>query len=241
MIMILRRLAATIVTLALLLAGSAYVAAQQRDRSARFISEYPLLGDDGQRVANHRVMLPGPIEKLPGVETVANPGGATTLVEFYDLNCPFCRIASVDIDDMVETDADLKLVLVPFPVLGAASIAASRVELAVERLGTPQQFYEFHRRVYAQRGTMDGLRALEVARSLGFDERTVTALGNSDEITQTMKNLVALGNSLGIAATPSFIVGGVAILGYPGRHALESIVAAASACGKVMCDGRPPI
>jgi protein-disulfide isomerase len=48
----------------------------------------------------------------------ANPAGTTTLVEFYDLNCPFCRIASADIADMVAVDPQLRLVLVPFPVLG---------------------------------------------------------------------------------------------------------------------------
>ena len=68
----------------------------------RLSRNFPLVGDDGQRVPNHTVKLPGPIERLPGVVTAANPDGKTTLIEFYDLNCPFCRIASVDIGDMVE-------------------------------------------------------------------------------------------------------------------------------------------
>ena len=51
-----------------------------------------------------------------------------------------------------------------------------------------------------------------------------------------MKNHVALGNSLGLAATPSFIIGGVAILGYPGRNALQAIVDAVVTCGKVLCE-----
>jgi hypothetical protein len=45
----------------------------------------------------------------------------------------------------------------------------------------------------------------------------------------------SLGSTLGIAATPSFIVGNVAILGYPGRYRLQAIVDAASSCGKVVC------
>ncbi len=52
----------------------------------------------------------------------------------------------------------------------------------------------------------------------------MTALGNSDEITQTMKAHVVLGNRLGLSATPSFIIGGVAILGYPGRDTLQGVV-----------------
>jgi protein-disulfide isomerase len=226
---------AAVLAVAALPAWSAAAAAQLRDRAMATVSEFPLLGDDGQRVPNHAVKLLGPIDRLPGVVTVGNPNGKTALVEFYDLNCPYCRIASADIADMVDLDRELKLVLVPFPVLGIASIAASRVELAVAKLGTPQQFYDFHRKIYAQRGVTDGVRALEVARGLGFDEKALAALGDSDEVTEIMKAHLRLGNSLGLAATPAFIVGNVAILGYPGRYRLQAIVDAANACGKVVC------
>jgi protein-disulfide isomerase len=209
--------------------------AQTRDRSMQAVAEFPLNGDDGQRVPNHSVTLAKPIDGLPGVVVAANPNGKTTLVEFYDLNCPFCRIASADVADMVDVDQNLRLVLVPFPVLGIASIAASRVELAVAKLGTPAQFYDFHRKIYAQRGTTDGQRALEVAHGLGFDVAALTKLGDSDAITAIMKNHLMLGNSLGLAATPAFIIAGVAVLGYPGRYRLQALVDAASTCGKVQC------
>jgi protein-disulfide isomerase len=38
-----------------------------------------------------------------------------------------------------------------YPILGIASIGAARVELAVAKLGTPEQFYAFHRKIYTQR------------------------------------------------------------------------------------------
>ncbi|MFY9696132.1 MAG: DsbA family protein [Xanthobacteraceae bacterium] len=223
------------IVIAVLMTWSGIVAAQGRDRSMQLVSEFPLVNDDGQRLPNHSVKRAGPIDQLPGVVVAANPEGRTTLVEFYDLNCPYCRIASADVADMVAVDPELRLVLVPYPVLGVASIAASRVELAVAKLGTPAQFYDFHRKIYSQRGTTDGLRALDVARGLGFDERSLTKLGDSDAITKIMKAHLAVGNSLGLAATPAFIIDGVAILGYPGRDGLQKIVDAARACGKVVC------
>jgi protein-disulfide isomerase len=208
--------------------------AQQPDRSEQ-VSELPLTADNGDRLANHTVKLPGPIDQLPGVVVAVNPTGKITLVEFYDLNCPYCRVASADIADMVDLDPQLRLVLVPFPVLGIASIEASRIELAVAKLGKPQQFYAFHRKVYAQRGTTDGNRAFDIARGLGLDAKKLIAVGNSDEVTEQMKNHVQLGNELGLAATPSFIIGGVAIVGYPGRYRLQAIVDAMNTCGKVLC------
>ena len=210
--------------------------AQDRDRAMRYVAQFPLVGDDGGVVPNHAVKLPGPIETMPGVVTAANPDGKTTLVEFYDLNCPYCRIASVDIEDMVNTDADLKLVLVPYPVLGPASVAASQIELALARLATPQQFYAYHHRVYAQRGTITGLRALQLARESGFDGGAIDTISQSDDVAQTIKAHLALGRSLGISATPGFIIGGVAVLGYPGRHALQAMIDAVRSCGKVTCE-----
>jgi protein-disulfide isomerase len=136
---------------------------------------------------------------------------------------------------MVDLDRDLKLVLVPFPVLGIPSIMASRVELAVAKVGTPKQFYAFHRKVYAQRGTTDGARALQIAKGLGFDVKALTTVADGDDIAEMMKAHVRLGDSLGLAATPAFIIDGVAILGYPGRYRLQAIVDAASTCGKVVC------
>ncbi len=219
--------------LAVLAAWLAAAAAQQRDPSLQY--EYPLVGDEGQQVPNHTVRLLGPIDRLPGVVVVGNLYGKKTLTEFYDLYCPYCRAAAAAIGDMLDRDPELRLVLVPFPVLSGASIEASRVELAIAKLGTPQQFYAFHRQIFSQRGTADAQRALEVARGLGFDERVLTAVGDSDETTRTMKNLVNLGDALGLLATPSFIVRGVAILGFPGRHELQAITDAAATCGKVMC------
>jgi protein-disulfide isomerase len=219
--------------LAFIVGCGPHVAAQQLAMHA--VSQYPLFGDNGQSVANHTVTLAAPIDQLPGVVSVGNPRGKTALVEFYDLNCPFCRIASVDIGDLVDTDPELKLVLVPYPVLGPASVAASRVELAVAKLGTPRQFYEFHRRIYAQHGTADGLRALAVAGELGLDQRALRALGDSAQTTQTMKAHLALGSTLGLTATPSFILGNLAILGYPGRESLQAMVEAADRCGKPKC------
>jgi protein-disulfide isomerase len=197
--------------------------------------EFPLVGDEGQQLPNHTVKLLGPIDRLPGVVVVGNPAGKETLVEFYDLNCPYCRQAASDIGALIERDPQLRLVLVPFPVLGIPSITAGRVELAVAKLATPQQFYAFHRQVYALRGPVDGTRALEVARGLGLDRKKLLALADSDQITNTMKNLVSLGNALGLEATPSFVAGKLAILGYPGPNALASIVSAVGECGKAVC------
>jgi len=206
--------------------------AQQREKPA-----YPLMGDDGRPLANHRIAddLKGSAEKLPGAVVAGNPKGDVTLVEFYDLNCPFCRHASSDLDALIAADKKLKLVLVPFPVLGVQSIVAGRVELAVAKTASPEQFYSFHRKVYEGRGVIDGDRALAAVRDLKLDEKKIVTLADDDSITETMKTHVRLGNQLGLRATPAYVIGDIAILGHPGKNSLKYMIDSMRSCRKAMC------
>ena len=197
---------------------------------------YPIRADDGSVIANHRVPtdLESQIEKLPGVVVVGNPKGVVTLNEFYDLNCPYCRKASDDIDALLKSHPELRLVMVPFPVLGIPSIQASRVELAVAQSAPPEKFYEFVRKVYAGRGMVDGNRAFSAAKSIGLD---VDHAATGIDLADTMIAHVRLGDALEIAATPGFVIKGVAIVGYPGPGALARIIEAVERCDAVICEG----
>lgn len=199
--------------------------------------EFPIKADDGTVIANHRV--PGEaesqIEKLVGVVVAANPNGKITLNEFYDLNCPYCRKASADIDELVRSNKNLRLVLVPFPVLGIPSILGARVEYAVTKLATPQQFYKFHRLVYAGRGVVDDKRAFEAAKAIGLDMTKVQQLASADSFAADMKTHLRAGDALGIQATPGLVIRGVTINGYPGKAALAKVIASVERCGAVVC------
>lgn len=216
---------------AIALLSSAFARAQNEN------SWYPLKADDGTDVVNYRVPveLESRIESLPGVVIVGNPRGDVTLIEFYDLNCPFCRKAAHDIESLVKSDDELKLVLVPFPVLGVPSIQAGRVEIALARLATPQQFFVFHNRIFSGRGTIDASRALAVAEDMGFSKQRLIKVADEDAVTRAMIAHVQLGNALGLAVTPAFVIKGAAILGYPGKKALAAIIRSVRTCDKVVC------
>ncbi|HEV2627126.1 MAG TPA: thioredoxin domain-containing protein [Pseudolabrys sp.] len=198
---------------------------------------YPIKADDGETIANHRVPveIESQIEKLPGIVAVGNPHGDVTLVEFYDVNCPFCRAASPDIEAMLKGNPELRLILVPFPVLGIPSIQGTRVELAVARLTSAQNFYKFHRLLDSSRGTVDGSRAIAAAQAVGLDVQKVLKIANEDKLADVMTAHLKLGDALAIQATPGFVIKGVAIVGYPGPKSLAEIIASVEKCGVVIC------
>ena len=199
---------------------------------------YPIKADDGEIIANHRVPveIESKIEALPGIVVAGNPHGDVTLVEFYDVNCPFCRAASGDIDGMLKSNPELRLVLVPFPVLGIPSIQGTRIELAVAKLTSAANFYKFHRMLDQSRGVVDGNRAMAAAKAIGLDQAKVLKLANEDSLAEVMTAHVKLGDDLAIQATPGFVIKGVALVGYPGPKAMAGIVASVEKCGAVICE-----
>jgi protein-disulfide isomerase len=199
---------------------------------------YPIKADDGDIIANHRVPveIESRIEQTAGIVVVGNPHGDVTLAEFYDVNCPFCRAASPDVAAMLKGNPELRLVLVPFPVLGIPSIQGTRVELAVAKLTSAANFYKFHLMLDGSRGTVDGSRALAAAKAIGLDPKNVLAAANDDRLADVMTAHLKLGDDLAIQATPGFVIKGVAIVGYPGPKSLAKIIASVEKCGAVICE-----
>ena len=200
-------------------------------------AQFPIKDDDGDPISNHSVtadQMAG-VGRLPGLVDIGEATANVTLYQFYDLNCPFCREAAHDVDELVRTDRALRLVFVPYPVLSVQSVEGARVELAVREIVTPQQFLEFHRKIYAGRGIIDGARALAVAQEMGLDQKQIIELANAQRVTDTMKVHAQLGTALKLMATPAYVIQGVAILGHPGLEPLRKVIASVRACQKVVC------
>ena len=199
-------------------------------------SQFPLKADDGDPISNHTLSAGemAQIERLPGLVDAVAPKGNVTVYQIYDLNCPFCREAAADVDKLIFADPGLRLVFVPYPVLSVQSVEAARVELAVRELA-PQRFLEFHRKVYAGRGIIDGARALAVTDAMGLDRKKIIDIANTQRVTDTMTTHSKVGSALKLVATPAYVVQGVAILGHPGLEPLRKIVASVRRCKAVLC------
>jgi len=221
------------IALVIILLSSLTAAHAQQFGSAQF----PIKADDGDLLTNYSVSADqmAKVAWLPGIVNVGDPKGDVTLYQFYDLNCPFCREAARDVDELVRTDRALRLVFVPYPTLSVQSVEGARVELAVREIVTPQKFLEFHRKVYAGRGMIDSARALAVTREMGLDQKKIVELANAQRVTDTMKEHALLGSALKLVATPAYVIQGIAILGHPGLEPLRKIVRSVRTCKAVVC------
>lgn len=211
--------------------GSAATAQQSSD------AKYAIKDDDGDRVANFDLAagLADRLAKLRAQVPVGNLKGDVTLLQFYDLNCPYCREAARDVDALVREDKKLKLVLVPYAVLSVQSVQGALIEVGASKSLTPEQYLEFHKRLYAGRGLIDGPRVLAAATEFGLDKDKLAAMSNTEATLDLLRANANFGTDAKLGVTPAYVVGGVVILGHPGLKPLQRVIAAMRACGKVVC------
>jgi protein-disulfide isomerase len=159
---------------------------------------------------------------------LGNPQGTTTMVEFFDYNCGYCKRAMTDMMDLLKTDHNLKFVLKEFPVLGDGSTQAAQVAVAARMQDpTGKKYLEFHQKLLGGRGPADKARALAVAKEVGFDVARIERDLSSDEVKKTIDENLKLADALGINGTPSYVVGNELVVGAVGLDELKGKIAAA--------------
>ena len=158
----------------------------------------------------------------PHQVVLGNPQGNVTMVEFFDYNCGFCKRAMTDMLDLIKTDNNLKFVLKEFPVLGEGSVEAARVAVAARMQdANGKKYIEFHQKLLGSRGGADKMRALAVAKEVGFDMPRLERDMGSDEVKKTIEENMKLAEALGVSGTPSYVVGEEVVIGAVGLDALR--------------------
>lgn len=66
----------------------------------------------------------------PAMPALANPEGDVTIVEIVDYQCPYCKLAYLEIMRLVTEDPGIRLVMKDLPVFGPTSRFAARALLA---------------------------------------------------------------------------------------------------------------
>jgi protein-disulfide isomerase len=163
----------------------------------------------------------------PHQVVLGNPQGNVTMVEFFDYNCGYCKRAMSDMLDLIKTDGNLKFVLKEFPVLGEGSVEAARVAVAARMQdGTGKKYIEFHQKLLGGRGAADKMRALAVAKEVGFDMPRLERDMGSDEVKKTIEENMKLAEALGVSGTPSYVVGEEVVVGAVGLDSLREKIGA---------------
>ena len=171
----------------------------------------------------------------PRGNIVGNAAGDTTLVEFFDYNCGYCKRSLGDMRTLMKSDPKLRVVLKDFPVLGPDSLEASRVALAAKLQLQGDRLFEYHAKLMDSRGRVNGERALAVAKEMGLDLPRLQRDVESTEVRAAIQENVELGDRLGLTGTPAFVIGDEIISGAVGVEPMRQAVASLRRCGRASC------
>jgi len=140
----------------------------------------------------------------PASPVGGNPQGDVTIVEFFDYRCPYCKQTEPALEALLKRDPKIRVAYKEFPILGPASVYASRVALAAR---AQDKYAAFHGRMMATKGQIDESVVQSVAIAAGLDWERIQKDLTAPEIELALRRNLALAQALAIRGTPGFVIG----------------------------------
>lgn len=154
-----------------------------------------------------------------------NPDGDITVVEFVDYRCGYCRKAHDEVAELVKSDGNIRFVLKEFPILGEDSITSSKFAISVLQLHGAEPYKQVHDALIALRGSPDADTLARLATDLGLDPAPILARMDAPEVAAVIEANHALGTTMEVSGTPTFVVDQTMVRGYVPLEGMRQIVA----------------
>ncbi|WP_425098285.1 DsbA family protein [Tropicibacter sp. S64] len=158
-----------------------------------------------------------------------NPDGDITIVEFSDYRCGYCRKAHPEVQELIESDGNIRFILKEFPILGEASLTSSKFAIATKIVAGDDAYKQVHDALITLGGAPEEPTLKRIADSLGLDADAIMAEMESDEVTSRIAATHDLAAKMQINGTPSFLMAGEMVRGYVPLAAMRDIVGKARA------------
>jgi len=150
-----------------------------------------------------------------------NAQGKVTIVEFFDYRCVHCRHVASTIDQLMSSNASVRVVYKNFPVLGEPSVLAARAAVAAQQQGG---WPKLHRAMLAFDGDFTVESLLALGTSVGLDSAKLKTDMMSPDTDRALQAQLTLAAALGLDATPSFVIGDRVIRGALSPEAFQALV-----------------
>jgi len=143
----------------------------------------------------------------PATPVAGDPAGDVTIVAFMDYNCPFCKKSSPDLERFVDDDGKIRLVYKDWPILTDASVVGARLALAAKYQGKYRQAHVAMMSIRGQKIDEASLRAALKAAGIDMTLLDADLKAHEADIAALLKRNMNEADSLGLQATPVFLIG----------------------------------
>lgn len=153
-----------------------------------------------------------------------NPNGSLTVVEFQDYRCGYCKRAHDDVQELVASDGDIRLIIKEFPILGPDSTLTSQLAVATMITQGPEAYKRLSDALMTYAGPVNDGALERLAKSANVDLEKSRAKLDDPEVARRIAQTHELGRNLAISGTPTFIVGEKLVRGYLPLEEMRRVV-----------------
>ncbi|MBS0287245.1 MAG: DsbA family protein [Proteobacteria bacterium] len=127
-----------------------------------------------------------------------------SVVEFFDYNCPHCKVMQKTLNDILSDNKDVLVVYKELPVLNEGSLFAAKAALAARE---QNKYNEFHDKMMTAQEVLTEDKILALAKEIGLDidklNKDMASSKVNDELTANRK----IAMDMGLRGTPAFVFG----------------------------------
>ncbi len=155
----------------------------------------------------HKV-LEDPIEiPTAGAPETGPDNAPITLVEFTDFQCPYCAMATPQLQAILKAyPKDVRLFFKQFPLdIHSQAAFAAAASVAAQKQG---KFWEMHDALFASHNDLRRPTVLALASAIGLDMKRFEADVDSPEVRKAVAHDTEDGNSIGVMSTPTIFIDG---------------------------------
>jgi protein-disulfide isomerase len=168
--------------------------------------------------------------------TVGAANADVVIVVFSDYLCPLCKASSPALDAEAAKDKGVRLVFLPFPLIGPGSEVGVKATFAAN---LQKRFYPLHQKLMAARGGIDQPTVLRLAAAQGLDMARLSRDMDDPRLEPLKRRTAALAKDLVVLGTPAYLVGGVLVRSEVDEAQLDGLVALDRCLGRAARQGRP--
>jgi protein-disulfide isomerase len=154
-----------------------------------------------------------------------NPDGDITLVEFMDYRCGYCRQAFAEVEQLLETDGNIRFIVKELPILGEQSVLAAQFAIAVQQVNGDEAYKTIHDALMTLRSDVSPDTLSRLADTFGLDPAPILARMNGPEVAAVIAENRALAQAMQISGTPTFVLEDTMLRGYVPLPQMQQIVA----------------
>jgi len=142
-----------------------------------------------------------------GAPVIGPQNAPITLVEFSDFQCPYCALATPQLQLVMKVyPTQVKLIFKQFPLdMHSQAAFAAAAAVAAQKQG---KFWPMHDALFASRGDLSRPTILALASAIGLDVKRFEADLDSAEIRKAVARDLDDGSRIGVMSTPTLFIDG---------------------------------